>query len=127
MSVILPEIHDGELRRIDIPGDDSLTLTFETINREVRTITLEGVEHFRCDNLLQGNIVFDIQRIEDPSLDDLARVTGMDSAVSEKGRGHLRDKQLAVRQGELQFLTLRSSYGCSLAVLCRGCRDAGAD
>lgn len=125
MTVILPEIHDGELRKIEIPGDESLTLTFETINKKARTITLEGVERFRCDNLLQGNIVFNIRRIEDPSLDDLARVTGMDSPVSEKGRDFLRDKQLAVRQGELQFLTLQSSYGCALDVLCRSYRRDG--
>jgi hypothetical protein len=124
MTVILPEIHDGELRKIEIPGNGTLSLTFETIDRVTHSLRLEGVERFRCDNLLQGNIVFDIQRIEDPSLDDLARVTSMEDRNSEKGRNFLRDQQTAVRQGELMFLRLESSYGCVMDALCRGFRIA---
>ena len=91
MTVILPEVHDGELRKIEIPGDKTFALTFETIDKDTRQMTLEGVEHLRCNNLLGGNIVFDIQQVDDPSLHDLARVTSMDYAVSEKGRDYLRD------------------------------------
>ena len=119
MTVILPEVHDGELRRIEIPGDKSFALTFETLDKEVRSLTLEGVEHLRCNNLLQGNIVFDIQQLENPSLADLARVTSMETAASEKGRDYLRDMQKAIQQGELLFLRLESSYGCMLDALCR--------
>lgn len=120
MTVILPEVHDGELRKIEIPGDKSFTLTFETIDGNVKVLTLQDVAHLRCNNLLQGNIVFDIQKIEAPSLDDLARVTTMETSVSEKGRDYLRDQQKAVQRGEILFLRMESSYGCVLDVLCRG-------
>jgi hypothetical protein len=120
MTVILPEVHDGELRRIEIPGDKTFALTFETIDKEVRTLRLQDVEHLRCNNLLQGNIIFDIQQLEDPSLADLARVTSMETAASEKGRDYLRDMQKAVKSGELMFLRMESSYGCTLDALCRG-------
>src|SRR3546814_20928320 len=66
VTVVLPEIHDGELRRIEIPGDGTLALTFETIDKELRSITLEGVEDFRCEGLLAGNMIFDLQRISWP-------------------------------------------------------------
>ncbi len=118
MTVILPEVSDGELRKIEMPGDKSFTLTIETIDKETRTLTLEGVEHLRCNNLLLGNIIFDIQKIEAPNLSDLARVTSMESAVSEKGRDYLRDLRAAVQKGELTFLRLESSYGCVLDALC---------
>lgn len=119
MKTILPEVHDGELRKIEIPGDKNLTLTFETLDKDIRSITLQGVEHFRCDNLQHGNIIFDIQQIEEPSLDDLARVTSMESAMSEKGRDYLRDQQKAVKAGDLMFLRMESSYGCNMDALCR--------
>src|SRR3546814_12348420 len=80
----LPEIHDGELRRIEIPGDGTLALTFETIDKELRSITLEGVEDFRCDGLLAGNMIFDLQRIDEPGLGDLARVTCRESRFDDR-------------------------------------------
>ena len=119
MTVILPEVHDGELRKIEIPGDKTFALTFETIDKDTRQMTLEGVEHLRCNNLLGGNIVFDIQQVDDPSLHDLARVTSMDYAVSEKGRDYLRDLRQSVAKGDLLFVRLESSYGCVLDALCR--------
>ena len=124
MTVILPDIHDGELRRIEIPGDRSISLTFETIDKQVRTITLEGVVHLRCDNLLAGNIVFDIQEIDDPSLDDFARVARTEGTNSEKGWDYLRDKRKETRDGTLHFLRLESSYGCVMDALCRSYRTA---
>jgi hypothetical protein len=119
MTEILPEVNDGELRKIEMPGDKSFTLTIETLNKDIRTLTLEGVEHLRCNNLLLGNIVFDVQKVEAPNLSDLARVTSMDNAVSEKGRDYLRDLGAAVQKGDLTFLRLESSYGCHLDALCR--------
>jgi hypothetical protein len=118
MTEILPEVSDGELRKIEMPGDKSFTLTIETLDKGVRTLKLEGVEHLRCNNLLLGNIIFDIQKIEAPNLSDLARVTSMESAVSEKGRDYLRDLSAAVKKGDLTFLRLESSYGCHLDALC---------
>ena len=119
MTEILPEINGGELRKIEMPGDKSFTLTIETLDKDTRTLKLEGVEHLRCNNLLLGNIIFDIQKIEAPNLSDLARVTSLESAVSEKGRDYLRDLSAAVKKGELTFLRLESSYGCHLDALCR--------
>ena len=120
MTVILPEVSDGELRKIEMPGDKTFTLTIETHDKDIRTLKLEGVEHLRCNNLLLGNVIFDIQKIEAPNLSDLARVTSMESAVSEKGRDYLRDLRAAVQKGELTFLRLESSYGCVLDALCHG-------
>src|SRR3546814_9656626 len=74
----------GELRRIEIPGDGTLALTFETIDKELRSITLEGVEDFRCDGLLAGNMIFDLQRIDEPGLGDLARVTCRESRFDDR-------------------------------------------
>jgi len=122
MTVILPEVHDGELRKIEIPGDKSFSLTFETIDKETRVLILDGVEHLRCNNLLGGNIVFDIQQVEEPSLHDFARVTSLENAVSEKGRDYLRDLRESVAAGDLLFLRLESSYGCVLDALCRSYR-----
>ena len=119
MTEILPEINDGELRKIEMPGDKSFTLTIETLDKDSRSLTLEGVEHLRCNNLLLGNIIFDIQKIEAPNLSDLARVTSLEGSVSEKGRDYLRDLSAAVKKGELTFLRLESSYGCHLDALFR--------
>ena len=119
MTEILPEVNDGELRKIEMPGDKSFSLTIETHDKEIRTLKLDGVEHLRCNNLLLGNVIFDIQKVEAPNLSDLARVTSMENAVSEKGRDYLRDLRKAVQKGELTFLRLESSYGCVLDALCR--------
>lgn len=119
MTEILPEINDGELRKIEMPGDKSFTLTIETLDKDLRTLKLEGVEHLRCNNLLLGNIIFDIQKIEAPNLSDLARVTSLEGSVSEKGRDYLHDLSASVKKGELTFLRLESSYGCHLDALCR--------
>jgi hypothetical protein len=130
MPVILPGIHDSELRRIEIPGDKTLSLTFETIRKELRSIILEGVEDFRCDALLAGNIISDLWKIEEPALDDLVRVYCRESQfdknrpLSEADRDMLRRKQEAVRRGDLIFLRLESSYGCVMDALCRGFRIA---
>jgi len=118
MTEILPEINDGELRKIEMPGDKSFTLTIETLDKTARTLKLEGVEHLRCNNLLLGNIIFDIQKIEAPNLSDLARVTSLEGSVSEKGRDYLHDLSAAVKKGDLTFLRLESSYGCHLDALC---------
>ena len=119
MTEILSEDKNGELRRNEIAGDRSCTMKRETHDKEIRTLMLDGVEHLRCNNLLLGNVIFDIQKIEAPNLSDLARVTSMENAVSEKGRDYLRDLRAAVRNGELTFLRLESSYGCVLDALCR--------
>lgn len=119
MTEILPEISDGELRKIEMPGDKTFTLTIETHDKDICTLKLEGVEHLRCNNLLLGNVIFDVQKIEAPNLSDLARVTSMENAVSEKGRDYLSDLRKAVQKGELTFLRLESSYGCHLDALCR--------
>ncbi|MGD1876390.1 MAG: hypothetical protein ACFB13_02695 [Kiloniellaceae bacterium] len=130
MTVILPEIHDGELRKIEIPGNATLTLTFETIDKKVKSLTLEGVEDFRCDGILAGNIVSDIQQIDEPTLQDLERVTCRESTLrdsrppSEKERGYLRSKLEAVRRGDLVFLRMESSYGCVMGTVCRSYRTA---
>lgn len=130
MTVILPGIHDGELRRIEIPGDNTLSLTFETIGKELRSIVLEGVEDFRCDALLAGNIIFDLRKVESPTLEDLARVACRetrltdDMSLTQSERDHLGRRQEAVRQGKLLFLRLESSYGCVMDALCHGFRLA---
>src|SRR3546814_10499840 len=125
--VCLPEIHDGEVRRIEIPGDGTLALTVENIDKELRSITLEGVEDFRCDGLLAGNMIFDLQRIDEPGLGDLARVTCRESRFDDRPpssaeRETLLRKQESVRRGDLVFLKLESSYGCVMDALCRGFR-----
>src|SRR3546814_13179824 len=110
MTVVLPEIHDAELRRIEMPGDGTVSLTFEIADKTLRSIVLEGVEDFRCDALLAGNIVFSLEKIENPILDDLVRVNCRETSVadckppSEARLTDLRRKQEAVRQGNLLFL-----------------------
>jgi len=129
MTVILPEIHDSELRKTEIPGDNTLSLIFETIDKELRSITLEGVEDFRCDALLAGNIIFDLRKVESPTLEDLARVACREarlpndmSPLSEGEHDHLGRRQEAVRHGKLLFLRLESSYCCVMDALCRSYR-----
>jgi hypothetical protein len=128
--VNVPGIHDSELRRIEIPGDKTLSLTFETVGKELRSIVLEGVEDFRCDALLAGNIIADFWKIERPTIEDLARVACREislkdsRSLSQREREFLCRRQAAVQQGELLFLRLESSYGCVMDALCRSYRVA---
>jgi hypothetical protein len=86
---------------------------------------LEGVVAFRCDGVLEGNIINSVWQIVQPTLDDLARVTCGESRPSrctpptERDRGFLQGKLDAVRRGELIFLTMESSYGCVMDAVCR--------
>lgn len=128
MTVILPDIHDGELRRIEIPGDGSISLTIETTGKQLRSIILEGVEDFRCDGLLAGNIILDLRQVESPTLEDLARVACRETRLKDEvplGESErLGRRQEAVQQGKLLFLRLESSYGCVMDALCRRYRIA---
>ena len=125
MTPIPLKVHDGELRRIEIPGDSTVTLSFETIDKNVVSLTLEGIEEFRCDAVLAGNIISGIWKNDEPTLDHLIRVSCRDSnpndrqPLSEKDRSHLQDKLEAVRRGDLVFISLESSYGCVMDALCR--------
>lgn len=126
MRMILPEVHDGELRKIEIPGDGMLILTFETIDKSITSLILEDVRDFRCDGVLAGNIISKIVRIVEPTLDDLARATCRESdprhckPPSERERRLLEGTLRAVTQGELVFLRMESSYGCTMDALCSG-------
>lgn len=125
MTPIPLKIHDGELRNIAMPGDSTVTLSFETIDKKMVSLTLEGVTDFRCDALLAGNIISGAWQIDEPTLDHLNRVTCRESQPgarrppSEKDRRYLQEKLEAVQRGDLAFISLESSYGCVIDALCR--------
>lgn len=125
MTPIPLNVHDGELRRIEIPGDSTITLGFESSSQKAVSLVLEGVEAFRCDGVLAGNIISGVWQIDQPTVDDLARVTCGESRPaaskppSERDRVFLQSKLEAVCRGDLVFVVVESSYGCAVDVLCR--------
>src|SRR3546814_12142646 len=77
------------------------------------------------DGLLAGNMIFDLQWIDEPGLGDLARVTCRESRLDDRPpssaeRETLLRNQASVRRGDLAFRKLESSYGCGMESPCRG-------
>jgi len=115
----IPSFHDGHLNGIVLrPNQQCLLLLSDVTGAEYQFI-LDGVEHFRAENFRQGNIVLDLT-VRDQNVDeeDLLFVLFLDRPPdSKKG---IESNLSRIQSGELHLIQLAPSYGCELAILCRG-------
>jgi len=80
---------------------------------------LDGVARLRAENFMEGNIVLDLTvRDQDVDEEDLLFVLSIDSPVENKK--WINPVLSRIQSGELRLVQLALSYGCELAILCRG-------
>lgn len=112
-----PDLHDGRLLSIALLADKAVELGCSTVTGETVLIRINGLERFRVDNFLEGNIILDVLGKTGEQIDLKALAKAMlepESADSVK-----RMHEQARRLGWTLF-EIHSSYGCDLSALASG-------
>jgi hypothetical protein len=119
-EVPIPSFHDGNFVGMLLLAEKQCALFISDVVGAMHNLTLSGIEGFRADNFLEGNIVLDVTvRTEaEVSKEDVLFALSLD----DDHVGHYRasaDAMLErVRRGELHLVQVYASYGCTLTSLC---------
>jgi hypothetical protein len=111
----LRELHDGRLVCIAYLPNASIRLDFERADAGKTSISLNGVVHFFCTGMLEGNIVESVEIVEtsDVSAEDLAYF------VQKEGRGQsIEALSQTINSKRLSMVLLSPSYGAELGCVC---------
>jgi len=123
-----PSFHDGRLTSIAV-AEKSATLGLLRSDGVAFEMRLTGVEAFRADQFLEGNIIFHVEVVQgnSPERTDVRKclsalfppphdsvMQAYHDAYSER----LRDAELRVANGEAALVSVEPSYGCELVAMC---------
>lgn len=113
---MLENLHDGHLLAIIISEDvqREITLRFKSLEQKIYIIKLHKVKYFRCNNFLEGNIVFGVTVLKNVVVDRSTLMWMLQDTKNPKDAEVLVEK---IRQGELTFIKLDSSYGADLVAV----------
>src|SRR4051812_9155637 len=107
----LRELHDARLVSIAYLPNASIRLDFEKADAGKASVSLNGVAHFFCTGMLEGNIVQSVEVVEtgDVSAEDLAYF------VQKEGRGQsIEALSQTIKSRQLSMVLLSPSYGAEL-------------
>lgn len=111
-----PDLHDGFLVSIALQGSDTAVVGCRTVTNQSVTLVLTGLERFRADNFLEGNIILEARVLTGDAIPMrlLARVMMEPDGAESVARMHEKAKK-----EEWSLLEIESSYGCDVVALCR--------
>lgn len=113
---MLDKLHDSNLLAIIISETDSkqITIRFKSVESIIYEVILNRVEHFRCNDFLQGNIVFEIS-ISKGIIVDKEELLWI---WNNKQKPQYIEKMIEkINNGELTFLEVGSSYGAKIVAI----------
>jgi len=108
-------LHDARLVGIAYLPGASIRLDFEKADAGKTSVSLNGVVHFFCTGMLEGNIAESVEVVEtgDVSADDLAYF------VQKEGRGQsIEALSQTINNKRLSMVLLSPSYGAELGCVC---------
>ena len=110
------QFHDGFCNGLRIEGK-SVAFFLETYARERFVLLAAGVSALSCDDVWEGNIIFDvvIRSVEEIGADDIREVYRLDSSEQADLQAH---RALAkAKENASSFLAISPSYGaCALTL-----------
>lgn len=111
-EIIEPSVHDAEVIAVSLENEDQINITILNDNKDVIYFYLLGVEKFKCNNFLEGNIILDITVYNSQMVPQelLAQILNSDEIS-------FYEKKLL--NNELVFFSLQPSYGCEILAICR--------
>jgi hypothetical protein len=116
------KLHDSNLHLIRFNDSDKIHI--EAISEDQLTLVkceFYSVKRFRCDRLLEGNIIFGIDRVTEKEAVRcganalLGHLSGVDALGVE-----IDNVERDVQAGVVQLFHVSSSYGAEVWVLCAG-------
>ncbi len=115
--VDIPNLHDSNLWRIENVEPDRTKICFRTVENDVYEMDLFGVERFRCDNFLEGNIVFGLYFITDE--EEIQNIIKRILEVKHVNVGTYASRLVEdVKKGKKQLIAIDPSYGCEISCVC---------
>lgn len=121
-----PDFHDGYLDGIHTTGK-TVELALRHVSGDEFQMTLLGVETFRADEFLLGNIVLDVRvtsgrRVppDDLSTLYLAPHPSVDRKVHEKHAEFIDGIITRIERRDVILFEMSSSYGCTISAICKG-------
>lgn len=121
-----PDFHDGYLDGIHTTGK-TVALALRHVSGDRFKMTLAGVETFRADQFLLGNIILDIEvtsgkrvQPEDLSILYLAPHPSVDRQVHEKHARLIESIITRIERRDVILFEVSSSYGCYISAICKG-------
>jgi len=119
-------LHDGYILGVLIQEEKIVEIIVqEDFTRQIFTIRLSGVERFRCDEFLEGNIILSFHFFSGivPNRDDLELLLGTshpDVAQEYKDRheAYIAERIRGIAVGERVFVRSYTSYGAEIFALC---------
>lgn len=118
-AVIEPSLHDSNLVKLDCYDEKNIKLSFKLISNEVKTVYLNGVEGFVCNDLRKGNIVLDLT-VSSGQGAPIKILNNLFEAPKHERQKHdlfLEKTQARIFSKELSIVVLNPSYGCKLIAL----------
>jgi len=121
-----PYLHDGYVLGIAIREKSSIEITVKDVQENHYQIRLNSVQRFRCEEFLEGNIIFDATIKSGAAPDDgsLRRLMPAPHPLAEqqyhsKAEQYLDEVQEKIKSGDLAFFEITASYGCTVLALCK--------
>lgn len=110
--------HDSELTGVAIPQPKEIRLTFKLLDGKMANVCLQGIRYFKCDNFLEGNIVFDFEEVPPDGIapSDYSALLLIEDGAQPEFLQRLKEE---LAEGSLKFFRLESSYGAEIRVLCK--------
>ena len=114
-----PNVHDARLEAISVQKPQACLKIVDVEGKHL-DLVLQGVERLHASNFREGNIIFDITTGNDISALDRSELASLfGTEVERLKQAHFLEAiSSRLANGELLFVRLVPSYGCSLIALC---------
>ena len=120
-QIVSPQFHDSKISKF-VFLDDEVKLYFKLVDGECLCVSFAGQLLLLCDDLREGNIVFEII-VETGELEDYALLNKLywisDDSEDEPGRKHLEAMIGLIKAKEMKVVRISSSYGFEITMVCK--------
>lgn len=120
-----PGLHDGYILGVLIQTEKVIEIIVQSINGQRFSIHLSGVEHFRCDEFLEGNIICSFHFFSGivPYRGDLelllpAPHPNVAQEYKDRHEAYIVETMRGIVAGEHVFVRSYTSYGAEIFALC---------
>jgi ribosome biogenesis GTPase A len=113
---MLDKLHDADLLAVII-SDTNLketTLRFKSVEPKIYEVTLHNVQHFRCNNFLEGNTVFEVSVLKNILISIEPLLWMLEQYDDHKYAESFIER---IQQGKLTFIKVDSSYGAQIVAV----------
>ena len=110
-----PDFHDGYLTGIRVVQENTLVLFLTHVDGRAFVLQAPDLYRLKADDFLNGNIIFDMEVASGAEcpFDELKTLCEYDGYDED----HFADFYSKVCQDNWTYLTIDSSYGCTLSAL----------